>query len=77
MKQHLAPAGVKVEKMINATPNEMSTSLMNFVTLQWMRKIDSTLIRIGKTEYSTELRKNTQLADLVPRIAPNVDSLLK
>ena len=77
VKQHLAPAGVKVEKMINATPDEMSISLMNFVALQWMRKIDPTLIHIVKTEYSTELRKNTQLADLVPRIAPNVDSLLK
>ena len=29
-----------------------------------------------KTEYSTELRNTTQLADLVPRIAPNIDSLL-
>ena len=77
VKQHLAPAGVKDEKMTNATPDEMSISLMNFVALQWMRKIDPTLLRIVKTEYSTELRKNTQLADLIPRIAPNVDSLLK
>ena len=30
-----------------------------------------------KSEYYTELRSNIQLADLVSRIAPNIDSLLK
>ena len=34
------------------------------------------IIQIVKTEYSTELRSNEQLAHLVPRIAPNIDSLL-
>ena len=48
-----------------------------FVALQWLRKVDPALIAIVRTEYSTELRSNTQLADLVPRIAPNIDSLLK
>ena len=76
-KQHLAPANVKVENFTNSQPDTMSISLMNFVALQWLRKVDPTLIAIVKTEYSTELRSNVQLADLVPRIAPNIDSLLK
>ena len=76
--QHLAPAGVKIENISTGDQAEqMSISLMNMVALQWLRKIDPTLIRIVKTEYSTELRENTQLAELVPRIATNVDSLLE
>ena len=76
--QHLAPAGVKIENISTGdNAEQMSISLMNMVALQWLRKIDPTLIRIVKTEYSTELRENTQLAELVPRIATNVDSLLE
>ena len=77
VKQHLAPAGVKVETKTNTVADELSISLMNMVALQWLRKIDPELIEIVKTEYSTELRENTQLAHLVPRIAPNIDCLLK
>ena len=74
---HLAPANVKVEEIETGTRAEsMSVSLMNMITLQWLRKTDPALIKIIKTEYSTDLRKNTQLAALVPRIAPNIDSLL-
>ena len=42
-----------------------------------MRKVDPNLISIIRIEYSTELRANTQLAELVPRIAANIDSLKK
>ena len=73
---HLAPANVKVDNIQTSTKDQMTISLMNFIALQWLRKIDIELIRIVKTEYSTELRANQQLADLVPIIAPNVDSLL-
>ena len=55
----------------------LTISLMNMVALQWLRKTNPALINIVKTEYSTDLRANVQLAELVPRIAPNVDSLLK
>ena len=54
----------------------MSISIMTLVALQWLRKINIQLIQIVKTEYATELRSGTQLADLVPRIAPNIDALL-
>lgn len=75
-KQHLAPKDVKVENLVNAVPDSMTISLMNMVALQWLRKCDPKLIDIIKIEYSTELRKDEQLAALVPRIAPNIDSLL-
>ena len=75
VREHLAPANGKVENITNTTPDIMS--LMNFVALQWLRKLNPALIDIIKTEYSTELRSNVQLADLVPRIAPNVTSLLR
>ena len=76
-KQHLAPKNVKVENFTTTEADKMSVSLMNMVALQWLRKTNSALIDIVKTEYSTELRSNVQLADLVPRIAPNIDSLLR
>ena len=76
-KQHLAPANSKVETFTNTQDDSMSISLMNMVALQWLRKTNPALIEIVKTEYSTDLRSNVQLADLVPRIAPNVDSLLR
>ena len=76
VKHHLAPAKVKVEMLVNSTADTMTISLMNFVALQWLRKVDPALINIIKTEYSTDLRANVQLAHLVPRIAPNIDSLL-
>ena len=76
-RQHLAPANVKVENITNVTADTMSISLMNMVALQWLRKTNPALLKIIKTEYSTDLRSNIQLADLVPRIAPNIDSLLE
>ena len=76
-KQQLAPAGVKAEQISNTVADKMSISLMNMTALQWLRKINPDLIEIVKTEYSTELRGNIPLADLVPKIAPNIDALLK
>ena len=50
---------------------------MNMTAMQWLRKTHHDLIEIVRTEYSVELRDNVQLAQLVPRIALNIDSLLK
>ena len=76
-KLHLAPKNVKVENLkTDANGDLMTISLMNHIAVQWLRKIDIQLLNIVKTEYSTELRSNVQLAALVPRIAPNIDSLL-
>jgi hypothetical protein len=76
-KQHLAPAKSKVDNFTNVVDDVMTISFMNMVALQWLRKYNIALIEIVKTEYSTELRSNVQLADLVPHIAPNIDSLLR
>ena len=78
VKQHLAPPNVKVEQVATgAEKDTMTVTLMNMVALQWLRKVDPALIKIVKTEYSTEFKKNCQLAELVPRIAVNIDSLLE
>ena len=42
---------VKVETFTNTQADTMSISLMNFVALQWLRKVDPALIAIVKTEY--------------------------
>ena len=75
-KLHLAPAGATVDNIKNTEDDKMSISIMNFVALQWLRKSNNDLIHIVKTEYATELRSGQQLSALVPRIAPNIDSLL-
>ena len=75
-KLHLAPAEATVDTLTNTSDDKMSISIMNLVALQWLRKINPQLIQIVKTEYATELRSTTQLAALVPRIAPNIDALL-
>ena len=57
-RQHLAPANVKVEEVETGNQAEsMSVSLMNMVALQWLRKTDPMLIKIIKTEYSTDFGK--------------------
>ena len=63
-KQHLAPAGVKVEQITTTSADKMTISMMNMVALQWLRKSapDQSLIGIVRTEYSTELRNNTRPA---------------
>ena len=43
VKQHLAPAGVKVEQLVTTSADKMSVSMMNMVALQWLRKIDPSL----------------------------------
>ena len=56
--------------------DKLSVSHMNMVALMWLRKIHPELITLVRTEYSLELRGNTSLAALVPRISVNVDNLL-
>ena len=73
---HLAPANAEVGTLINNKMDCLTISLMNMVALNWLRKIDPNLIQIIRTEYSTKLKSGTQLAQLVPTIAPNVDNLL-
>ena len=76
VRLHLAPDGAKAENLTNARADTMSISLMNLVALQWLRKCHPQLVNIVRTEYCTELRRGDQLAALVSKIAPNIESLL-
>ena len=67
---------IEVGTFKNKTEDTLTISMMNMIALNWLRKIDPNLIDIVRTEYSTKLKHGTQLAHLVPDIAPNVDSLL-
>ena len=73
---HMAPRGAEVGKLKAAKDEEMSVSLMNMIALQWLRKTDQRLIDIIRTEYSTELKKSIQLANLISTIAPKIDTLM-
>ena len=74
---HLPKANVTVDGVTTGADGEkMTVSLMNFVAMDWLNKINPHLIEIVKTEYSRELRDNTQVIELVPRIANNIDAML-
>ena len=77
-RQHLTQANVVVDG-VNSGPNgeNLTISHMNLLTLMWLKNINPALINIVKTEYSLELRQNTQLSELVPRISVNIDNLLE
>ena len=76
IRLHLAPNGAKVEGITNSSTDVITISLMNLVALQWLRKCHAGLIEIVRKEYSIELKSGTQLAALVPKIAPNINSLI-
>lgn len=74
---HLPKANISVDGVTTgADGDKMTISLMNFVAMDWLNKINPQLIDIVKTEYSRELRDNTQLIQLVPRIANNIEAML-
>ena len=78
--QHLMPVntgnitvdGVKVP----AAGDKLTVSHLNLIALQWLSKVHPDLLTIVRTEYSKELRDNTPLSALVPRISQNIDNLL-
>ena len=81
MVQHLVPFQAKGVNLVNgvAVPPEgdkISVSLMNLVTLFWIKQIHPEFMNIVRTEYSKELRDNVPIASLVPRIALSADALL-
>ena len=78
--QHLMPAttqNVIVDSIqVPAAGDKLTVSHLNLIALQWLSKIHPDLLAIVRTEYSKELRDNTPLSSLVPRISMNVDNLL-
>ena len=74
---HLPPANLVVDGINTGPTGEaMTVGMMNFIAMDWLRKINPHLISIIQTEYSRELRENVQLSSLVPRIANNIDAML-
>ena len=78
VRRHLVPtAGVQVDGATVAQGGDrLTVSHMNNVALMWLRKIHPEMISIVRTEYSLELRNNTAVSSLVPRISVNIDNLL-
>ena len=74
-RAHLAPAGATANGITNTAADEMSISLLNHVALDWVKELG--LRDVVETEFGNELKSGTQLAALVPRIAHQVDTLLK
>ena len=54
----------------------LTATLLNLVTLQLIEKIHPDLLSIIRTEYAKELREDTALFTLVPRISLSVDAML-
>ena len=75
-RQHLTGAGQDVDGVKSDDGDKLTISHMNLITLLWLKNIHPDLINIVKTEYSLELRQNTPLSKLVPRICVNIDNLL-
>ena len=81
MNRHLMPHNTKEEYTVDGvkvppTGDTLSVSMLNLLALRWLEKILPDLLDIVRTEYSKELRDNTPLSLLVPRIALCVDALL-
>ena len=76
-RQHLTKANTSVDGVNSGVSGDKLTiSHMNLITLIWLKNINPALVNIVRTEYSLELRQNTQLSELVPRISVNIDNLL-
>ena len=76
--EHLAPANA-TGGGYTAPPggDTMSLSHANLIALIWLEKTDRRLLKLIKQEYGAELRGDTQLVELVPRIASDMDNLLQ
>ena len=75
--QHLVAANVQAAGY-NTGPNgdQMHLSMANLIGMFWLEKIDKRLAKIVQIEYGAELRGETQLVELIPRIANDIPMLL-
>ena len=72
-EQEVYVNGIKIA----ANGETMTVALHNHLVIDWLKAIDPRLIGLVKTAYSKELKtKNTQLYQLMPDIAENIDELL-
>ena len=75
--QHLAGPNIAVEGHdTGAAGDAMNLSFNNFICFYWLERIDRRLPKVVLVEYGAQLRGNTQLVELVPRISDDMDALL-
>ena len=78
VRQHLSPANVSVPGLnTGATGDTMTISMLNFIVVIWLQKVDARLPDICKHEYAVELKAGKTLFELMPRIAQAIDSMLQ
>ena len=77
VRLHLPRPNITVDGVSSGTNGDVITvALMNFIALEWLRKVNPQLVNIVKVEFSKDLRDGIQLSALVPRIAGMIDTLL-
>ena len=77
VSKHLTKGNVKVEEVTSpARGDTMTISMRNLLVIVWLTKIHDKLVDCVKVDFSQELRNGTELSQLMPRIADNVDSIL-
>lgn len=75
--KHLTKPGVKVESFNSGDKgDQMNLSMMNFIAVQWLEKINPSLIGVIRVEFADDLR-NKSLYEMMPRIATVIPQLLQ
>ena len=76
--QHLAGPNLTVLGYnTGANGDTMNLSQANLIALLWLERVDRRLPKMVQIEYGTELRRgDTQLIELIPRIASDIPVLL-
>lgn len=76
---HLCQAGTDGGPLaggVLTTSDTLTLSHRNLIALDWLRRINPSLIKLVKLEYSKDLKSGIPLASLVRDIAENIDSIL-
>ena len=77
VRQHLPFLKFEAEGVkCHSTGEILTIGLLDSITIHWFNSIDRRLVKIIKTEFSTEL-KSQQICQMVKNITPNVDELLR
>ena len=77
VRQHLPSQKFEAEGVkCHSTGESLTIGLLDAITIHWLNSIDRRLVKIIKTEFSTEL-KSRRICQMVKNIAPNIDELLK
>ena len=75
-EQHLVTAGTEVEGEIVNTTEQVTHSHKNLIALNWLKKINPSLVNIVKLEKAKDLKTGHQLHTLVHDISKNIDDWL-